>query len=250
MCRRRNVNCRRNNRSSKRTFTRGTLCYGSYEITPSDELIPYIEEIKKVSIEKLGVLPHITIGRKDSDDIPILSEYSFEEYKKIWEPFESDLFNFKSKIFYQKRKEFCYAGDWSMYVNLVTGEARQCYCGCKIQNIYQNIEKPIKFMAIGNYCTQPHCYNGHAFLSFGNIPELETPTYDTLRNRTCSDGSMWLTKDMQDFMKGKLKDTNQEYTEKQKKKINRKNAGKLRQQKVKQRIKKIVRPDKTNLEEK
>ena len=41
------------------------------EITPSDELEPYIEEIKKVMLERIGALPHITIGRKDTGDLSI-----------------------------------------------------------------------------------------------------------------------------------------------------------------------------------
>ena len=40
--------------------------------------------------------------------------------------------------------------------------------------------KPIRFEAIGCKCTQPHCYNGHAFLTLGDIPELNTPTYASL----------------------------------------------------------------------
>ena len=206
------------------------------EITPSDELEPYIDEIKDIMMEKMGALPHITIGRKDSEDIPPLTNHKFEEYLKIWQVFESDLIDFKKDIFGKKRNEFCYAGEWTGYLNLVTGDLRQCYCGMKIDNIYKNIEKPIKFLPIGCNCTQPH-----SFLSFGDIPELNTPTYDKLRNRTQSDGTQWLQPEMKAFMQSKLIESNKEYSEKEKQKINRKNLKYVRNEKIKQKIKDIVK---------
>ncbi len=33
------------------------------EITAADELIPHIEDIKRISMDKLGVIPHLTIAR-------------------------------------------------------------------------------------------------------------------------------------------------------------------------------------------
>lgn len=192
-------------------------CSFTVEITPSDELIPYIEDIKKLCMNKLGVLCHITIGRDDrKPGIDILSDYSFEKYTEIWSTFKSDLFNYKSTIFYKKRKEFCYAGDWSIYVNLGTGSLTQCYCGVELDNIYRDITKPLRFNAIGYECTQPHCYNGHAFLALGVIPELNAPKYSELRNRYNDKGEEWLTKDMKLFISQKLKDNNEEYLEIQK----------------------------------
>lgn len=193
------------------------------EITPTDELEPYINEIKEVCMEKNGALPHITIGGKDSEDIPVLTEHNFEDYKKIWKTFDSKLFDFKSEIFGKKRKEFCYAGDWSVYLNLITGDMRQCYCGKVIDNIYKNPEQPIKFCAIGNNCTMPHCYNGHAFLALGDIPELETPKYSELRNRKKKNGDEWLKDKMKLFMSNKLNESNEEYSNLKKTKINLRN---------------------------
>lgn len=197
------------------------------EITPSDELIEYIDAIKKVCQEKLGTLCHITVARVNSGEIAVLTEKTWEEYKKIWGTFDSNLFQFKSEIFSKKRKEFCYAGEWSLYLNLVTGDYQQCYCGIKLGNIYKNVDKPLKTLAIGNNCTEPHCYNGHAFLTFGCIPELETPTYDQMRNRVDKNGEEWLSKEMKEIMQCKLKDNNHIYTEKEKKIINLKNKAAL-----------------------
>ena len=182
------------------------------EVTPSDELIPYIDELKHVCLDNFGALCHVTIARDDrTDGIDILSKYSFDEYKKIWGVFDSELFRFKSSIFYVHRNEFCYAGDWSLYLNLITGRLTQCYCGRCLGNIYEDIERPLLLAAVGKKCTQPHCYNGHAFLTLGDIPELTTPTYAEVRNRICSDGTEWLKPEMEHFMSTKLYESNNEY---------------------------------------
>ena len=98
------------------------------EVTPSDELIPYIDEMKKVSIEHLGALPHITVARDESkSDYPLLTKLSREEYIKTWGQFDSMMFDFKIKVFGQKRKEYCYAGNWTWTLNLITGTMKQCY---------------------------------------------------------------------------------------------------------------------------
>ena len=195
------------------------------EVTPSDELIPHIEDLKKVCMERLGALCHVTIARDDrTDGIEILSQHSFTEYKKIWGQFDSALFQFKSQIFYQKRKEFCYAGDWSCYLNLETGELRQCYCGKVLDHIYEDVTRPIHFEPMGSKCPLPHCYNGHSFLAMGDIPEMETPSYAQLRDRACLDGSHWLTPAVAAFFEGKLKESNRQYTLKEKRKLDGKSA--------------------------
>lgn len=199
-------------------------CSYTVEITPCDEIIPHISDIKNICFQKLGTLCHITIARDDrANGIDILSDYSFEEYKKIWGVFDSELFDFKSSIFYKKRKEFCYAGDWSFYLNLNSGSIRQCYCGKRIGNIYKNLAKPLKLEAIGHGCTLPHCYNGHVFLTLGVIPELNTTTYHQVRNRIDNTEHHWVKTKMREIMSQKLKDNNSEYDLKKKMYISCKN---------------------------
>ena len=190
------------------------------EITPSDELIDHMEDVKNVCMERLGALCHVTIARDDrTAGIDVLSKLDFETYKQVWGQFDSELFRFKSEIFYQKRQEFCYAGDWSGYLNLETGELRQCYCGKVLCNIYVNIASPIPFEAIGHRCSLPHCYNGHAFLAAGVIPQIQTPAYAQLRDRLCTDGSHWLAPEMAAFMGTKLTESNREYTPHEKRRL-------------------------------
>lgn len=193
-------------------------CSFTVEMTPCDELIPYIEEIKNICIKNVGAPCHISIGRKDNDPgIIHLSSMNFEEYCKVWEPeFKSDMFSFKKSIFYQKRKEFCYAGEWSANIHMGTGEMTQCYGGKKMGNIFENPEKPIPFCPVGCNCNQPHCYNGHAFLTFGDIPELKTVDYMHIRNRKTDNGMVWVKPEMEKAFTSKLKDMNYQYTKIQK----------------------------------
>ena len=212
------------------------------EITPNDELIPYIDEIKKISMEKLGALPHLTIGRKDTDDIPILTNLNEKEYYKTWSTFNSDLFNYKKAIFGRKVKEFCYAGKWSYYLNIETGSLKQCYLGCEIDNIYKNPEKKLNELPVGCNCQEPHCYNAHSWLALGDVPELSNDvTYAKLRNRKCLDGSEWLNEDMKSFMNTKLYETNNELNEKQKKQVNKKVHKIYLENKIRNKIKKLLK---------
>lgn len=186
-------------------------CSFTIEVTPSDELIPYIQEMKNCCRELFGADCHVTIARNDVEyNIGHLSKLSFEEYKKTWKVFDSELFDFKSDIFYRKRKEFCYAGEYTLVCNLSSGELKQCYCGKTLCNIYDSGD--ISFRAIGHGCGYAHCYNGHVFLTMGVIPELVTPSYDQLRNRVTDKGEEWLTEEMKSFMNQRADMNNPRYS--------------------------------------
>lgn len=183
------------------------------EVTPSDELIPYIDELKATCFREFGALCHVTIARDDrTEGIDILSSLSLEENKRIWGQFGSALYDYKMQLYHVKRTEFCYAGEWSGYLNLETGGLRQCYCGKEIDNIYLDIAKPLHFEPIGTCCSFPYCYNGHAFIALGDIPGLEAPTYAEERNRVCLDGSEWLQPEMKAFMSSRLFESNKQYS--------------------------------------
>ena len=188
-------------------------CSYSLELPAYDDFIPYIDEIQQVTVEKFGAYPHVTVLRDDRiDGRPILSKLSFKEYKKVWESFNSDLFNLRLKYWGKKQRKFCYAGYYTALLNLENGSFRRCNSTCETQNIYENINKPIDFSPIGYKCPEKHCYISHAWLTFGNIPELEIPTFDKMRNRKTIDGKYWLTEDFKNFLNVKLKDTNGEYS--------------------------------------
>lgn len=189
-------------------------CSFTLEQTPSDDAILYRDEIIERAVKEVGATPQITIARDErvGGQLPILTELSREEYKKVWgDKYQSPLFDYKLTIFEQPRKEFCYAGAWSGYLNLQTGDMRQCYNTIFTWNIYEDIKKLIPWKAIGHNCKELHCYNGHSWITLGNIPELTAPTYAELRNRVCPNGSEWLQPQMKAFMSTKLFESNEEY---------------------------------------
>lgn len=187
----------------------------SIEMTPSDDLIPLIPEIKKFCIHHFGALCHVTVARNTIEsNIPILTKLSKEQYNNIWSQFNSPMFDFKMKTFNVKRSEYCYAGDWSLWVNLGTGIATQCYSSCFKQNIFDNINSKIKFCAVGNKCSVPHCHNSHALLTMGVIPEINYTHYNEIRDRVTINGEHWLNGEMRSFLYGRLEEENKVYSKK------------------------------------
>lgn len=186
-------------------------CSFTVEITPNDELIPCIEEIKEICLKNIGALPQVTIARDESTkEFKVLSNLSWEDYCGLWGGYSSEMFSFKASVFGQKRTEFCYAGDWSAALNLKSGELRQCTYEPFLCNIYDDISMPIVFKAIGKHCSMTHCYNSHAWLTLGTIPEMLTPTFADVRNRKTLDGE-WLQPEFKAYISQKLKDNNKTY---------------------------------------
>lgn len=204
------------------TSMRDIGCSFTLEATPSDELLPYVDEMQELAIQKVGAKCHFTIGRDERvpGELPILTNMKNEDYYNIWGAQGSSFFDYKKSIFGVKRKEFCYAGAWSAFINIGTGDMQQCYGSYYKQNIFRDIEQPIRFFPVGNNCKMEHCYNGHAFLVLGIIPGLSAPTYGEIRNKQCNDDSEWLKPEMKAFMDTKLFDSNDEYTNFQKSLVN------------------------------
>lgn len=185
----------------------------SVELTPSDEMIPHIEDAIALCQARVGAVCHVTVARDERNpDLAILSAHPKAEYRQIWGRFDSDLFRFKLGVFGEKRHEFCYAGLWSGTLDLASGELWQCYHAARLQNIYKELDRPIQFSPVGCHCPEPHCYNAHAFMTLGVIPSVQTPPFENMRNRPCADGSEWLTPAMKAFLGRKLGDANPEWT--------------------------------------
>ena len=190
------------------------------ELTVVDELVPYIPDIKQICQQKLGTLCHLTIARDETQpSIPRLSKYSEEDFREIWKDFNSAMFDFKLPLFEQKRTEFCYAGHWSYCINFGTGDISPCY-GCKsFQNIFEDVNAPIKSHPVGCSCPNPHCWNNHAFLCLGDIVDFPAPRYATIRDRICKDGSHWLKPEFQNIFSQRLDENNIHFNAEEKQKI-------------------------------
>ena len=180
------------------------------EITPSDDLIPYIEEVKEFSLKYFGALPHLSIARNDTTNkIEYLTNLSQEEYNQTWEQFDSEFWRFKKTIFGKYQNKYCYAGKWSAYVDLTTGIATPCYCGLTLGDVFANPDKPFPESPIGK-CGVAHCYNGHALMTLGLIPGNTSVRYGDIRDRQRDDGTNWLQPELKDFFNGKLEENNDE----------------------------------------
>ena len=192
-------------------------CSFVVQLNMCDEYYPYLEEIKTMFMNKVQALPQVAVTRKEIKypkmDIKLHTNKSEKEYIDNGNSFDSPLFDFTMENFKVKRTEFCYAGEWSYQLNLVSGLMKRCYCSCVVQNIFKNIKKPILSCAVGNYCNSDYCFNSSHFMSLGVIPELETPSYADLRDRPQAE---WYNDRMRSFLSGKLKNTNIEYGSREK----------------------------------
>jgi len=189
-------------------------CSFLVQINLCDEYIPYLEEIKTICEENIGAAPQVAATRNEhTKKIMLMTKYTVDDYKKLGDMFKSPLFNFSMKNFMVKRKEFCYAGDWSFKLYLDTGIMKKCYDSFSTQNIFKDLKKPIKFKAVGKNCKSPYCVNSTHFMSLGVIPEIPTPSYADLRDRP---EAKWYTPRMKAFLNIKLFNSNKKYNSFQK----------------------------------
>lgn len=181
------------------------------QINLCDEYVPYLDDIKRLCLENVGAMPQVAVTRKEENGlhkIELLSKHSPKEYKELGDTFQSPLFDFTMKNFNVKRKEFCYAGDWTATLDLSTGIMRRCYSSYIFQDVFKNPNERIRFMAMGNCCGSPFCMNSSHFMSLGVIPKIETPTYAELRNRK---EVGWYTDETEKFLSCKLSESNKQY---------------------------------------
>lgn len=187
------------------------------ELMAYDGIEDDIDDICDICKKNIGAVCHATIGRNDKrKDKALLSKHSKDEFRKIWSKLESPMTEFKLNMLGIKRKEFCYAGSWSLFVNMYTGESQPCYWQPYNQNIFADPEKSIKFIPVGHACTQPYCTNSHAHMAWGIIPEIQTPEYEKMRNRRMKNGEEWLSEECRKFFCSKLFESNKEYDNMQK----------------------------------
>ncbi|MDG5815549.1 radical SAM protein [Chitinispirillales bacterium ANBcel5] len=187
-------------------------CSYLVQVNMSDEYLPVWDEIKEKVIANTGALPQVALTRDESglpNNYKILTQKPEEEYVSKSREADSPLFEFTLKNFMKKRKEFCYAGEWSAKLNIATGKLSGCYGFGIVQNIFDDLSKPIKFEAIGCNCPFLYCFNSSHFMSLGVIPSLWSQSYGQLRNRV---EAKWHTPKMEEFLNQRLFDDNQQYT--------------------------------------
>jgi hypothetical protein len=175
-----------------------------------DAYVPYIDEIKQISMERLGAWPQVALTRKeDTRPFGIYTNGTREEYLKQGARFQSPLFDFTVKNFAVQRKEFCYAGEWTGVLNLQDGILKKCYAEPGGVNIFEDVDSPIDFSPVRRNCKNIYCVNSSHFMSLGVIPSVQTPSYGQLRNRPEAN---WQTPEMEAFLHSRLYESNRQYT--------------------------------------
>jgi len=187
-------------------YVRDAGCSILVQINLSDEYIAHWDDIKDLVRKETGAAPQVALTRDESvRPFKIMTSLSDEKYVQLGQEMHSPLFDFTVKNFNKKQKGFCYAGAWSAKLDLATGSMSGCYSFGINQNIFENINRPIRFEPIGKNCPFDYCFNSSHFLSLGTIPALNTPTYGQLRNRT---EATWYSQEVRSFLNQKLSDDN------------------------------------------
>lgn len=174
-------------------------CSYTVEYITCDETLNKIDEFKSLCIQKMGCLPQLNMPRDERTcNLGVLSKDSLNNYYKKWDDadFDSEFWEFRKQFFGKKYKDFCYAGLRTLWINMENGYSYQCYHLPPLQNFMGELNKPVKWLAVGNNCPEAHCYVAYSHMTLGNIdyPDYAEyrPTYDTIRNRVCLDGSEWI----------------------------------------------------------
>lgn len=181
----------------------------SIEYVPMDDSVQLIPEIKKFCLENFGALPHVTVARDEKyKDFRILTRYSESEYREIWGQFNSEMFDFKIENVGKRYSQSCKAGLWAAELNIATGDLYKCTNNPKMCNIYQEIDEEIAWNQVGEECCCAYCFNNHAYLTLGLIPDIYTPTYLEMRDRIKIDGTHWIKETLRKVFSQKLYDNN------------------------------------------
>ena len=172
----------------------------------SDGYLPILDDIERECVERVGAKPQVAATRQLTKDHKwkLYTEGTMTEYKEVGERFDSPLFDFTMKNFNVKRREFCYAGLYTYTLSLSNGHLTPCYSEPQYQNIFENVKSPISLRPVGCTCKDPYCINSSHFISLGCIPSYKSPSYASLRNRVCTDGTEWYTPEFKSFVSQKL----------------------------------------------
>ena len=188
-------------------------CSYTIEITPSDRLISYIPEIKAIFKEKAnGAMPHISFARDSTkEDYDLLSDLTIEEYEKTWGQFDSKMFALKKNLYNRQITQYCYAGNWTFNVSLQNGNMQPCYRQKDFYSILSNPNSSIPIATVGHECAMKYCFNGHAFIAWGAVPEIDCDFYLDMRDRADNEGNHWIKPQYARAMRQKLYENNFQY---------------------------------------
>lgn len=193
------------------------------EIVSSDYVLDDLDEIKKYSLEQFGALPHVLGGRDETTNGKygvLETELDDDEFYKIYSSFESNLFEFQYSDFSKPLNNmFCYAGDYTGSLDLASGEFYSCTGGTKLTNFFENIEEPVIFLPVGRTCSFPFCFLGfflQVLVGVGRDEYEQKYTFDSFRDRQCSDGSTWLNPTIRELFSHRCSEWHDDLSDSQK----------------------------------
>lgn len=172
------------------------------ELMPHDDLIEFIPELLSFSLKNFGAYPQLTVGRDEDNNKELLTKLSKEEYIQTWNIFQSEMFDLKIR-FYMMHGMNCNAGKESFFVDLNSGKMTRCLFPENVGNFYDE-NTSLEFDRVGDSCPLNYCYNCHAYVTIGIMPDIVAPTYMEIRDRVRVDGSHWIKEEMRCFLNNKF----------------------------------------------
>ncbi len=173
------------------------------EIVTNDYVINNLDEIKEFSIKNFGELPHILTQRSEliKGKYPRMDSILNKDlFAETWGQFNSALFAYQQKTFDIKHNEFCYAGVYSLQMNLENGDVYPCPGNNKrIINLFEDPELIPQFVPVGHNCPLDNCFFSFVTHIMGGCDrELKSDVYfSDFRNRKRMDnGKCWLSETM------------------------------------------------------
>ena len=195
-------------------------CSFVVQLNLCDEYMPYLEDIKRRCLENVGALPQIAATRDESSGlgkVKLMTTLSQDEYIRVGNSFNSELFKYTMENLNVKRNEFCYAGERSAQLNLATGLMSRCYNDPTPVDIFKNPNEAIRFEAMGKFCRSSYCFNSSHFMSLGVIDNGDSRTYCSLRDRQEAD---WFNPTMRQALSHRLAETNPPYSKEKIRELN------------------------------
>ena len=165
---------------------------------PHDELIEFIPEVLSFSLKNFGAYPQLTVGRDERNNRELLTKLSKEEYIRTWKVFQSEMFDLKMK-FYMLHGTNCNAGRDSFFIDLYSGVMKRCLFPENMGDFYDD-SISLDFERVGDSCPLNYCFNCHAYLTMGVMPDILAPTYLNIRDRVREDGTHWIKEKMRGFL--------------------------------------------------
>lgn len=163
----------------KNAISHGASAYPFVVISP--EYSKHIKEIGELITENLGIKAHCSPCNSINNefDLQFHSEFDPKPTEKLMEELDHyfDTRIYRECVRYKEvdvQNTFCYAGRWSLGIDMATGHTFKCHNFRKDnENFYENVDKPYSWgMPIGMSCAIESCCLQYNFFSENILPDF------------------------------------------------------------------------------